>query len=483
LRQYAPPEILTSDLAPFALDLAQWGVRATDGLALLDAPPAAAWNDAQSLLRQLGALDGGGAITAHGRDMSRFGAHPRLAHMLIQGAARGWGATAAALAAILSERDVVRLRPGERDADMRTRLELMRHGFGDARADRAALARAREQAGAWRRQLGAAAEESDPDLAGPLIALAFPERVAQRRGAGSFRLRSGNGATLDASDALAQADWLAVATLDGGGANATIYAAAPLALTHIEDVFAGEVETRDEIGWDPREQAVVARQVRKLGALVLRSRQIENPPPEILAEGALTGIREAGLDALSWTGAAGVLRSRMAFARRVDPGGDWPDVSGENLNATLEDWLGPFLGGVSRRAQFAKIDVHDALAAMLDWTARKKLDALAPETILVPSGSNIPVDYSNDEPVLAVRLQELFGLTETPRVGGGKVPVTLHLLSPARRPVQVTKDLRSFWANGYPEVKKDLKGRYPKHSWPDDPLTAAATSRAKPRVS
>jgi ATP-dependent helicase HrpB len=481
LRPYTPPEILNSDLAPFVLELAQWGVLSTDGLAMLDRPPQSAWSEARDVLRRLEALDAEGRMTAHGREILRFGAHPRLAHMMIRGGERGWGETAAAVAAILGERDILRTQPGRRDADMRTRLELFAHG-GEG-ADRAGLARARDQAGVWRRQLGARSGELDPGLAGPLIALAYPERVGQRRGTGSFRLVSGRGAALDPLDAIAKSDFLAVAALDGGDANAKIHLAAPLTLTEIENLFGGEIVRSETVGWDPKDQAVVARDERRLGALTLHARAIANVPPERLIKGAIQGIRELGLQALEWTSAATALRQRIVFARRLQPEQGWPDMSDAALLIGLETWLGPFLAGVTRRAHFAKLDLYEALSAMLDWSARKRLDALAPETILVPSGSNIAVGYGGDEPVLAVRLQELFGLSETPRVGGGTVPVTLHLLSPARRPVQVTKDLKSFWTNGYPEVKKDLKGRYPKHFWPDDPWTAPATSRAKPRSS
>lgn len=481
LRAYTPPEILGSDLAPFVLELAQWGVQSTDGLALMDRPPPAAWAEARETLTRLEALDRDGRITPHGGEILRFGAHPRLAHMMIKAAERGWGATAAAAAAILGERDVLRMPPGQRDADMRSRLELFAHGAGDARADRAGLARAREQAGVWRRQLGARDGGLEPDLAGALIALAYPERVGQRRAAGSFRMVSGRGAALDQTDALAKTEFLAVAALDGGDANAKIHMAAPVTLPEIEALFAASIESRETAGWDAKEQAVVARSERRLGALVLQSRPLTGVTPERLVEGAIQGIREIGLQVLNWTPAARGLQARVAFVRQREPDGGWPDLSDKALLEGLESWLGPFLDGVTRRAHFAKADVHAALSASLDWGARKRLDTLAPETILVPSGSHIAVEYGPEGPVLAVRLQELFGLTETPCVGGGAVPVTLHLLSPARRPVQVTKDLKSFWTNGYPDVKKDLKGRYPKHFWPDDPWTAAATARAKPR--
>lgn len=481
LRPYTPPEILTSDLASFVLELAQWGVQSTKGLALVDHPPQAAWSEARETLIRLDALDGDGRITPHGRDILRFGAHPRLAHMMIRSVEKGWGPAAVAVAAILAERDILRFPPGQRDADMRTRLEVLAQGGDGARTDRASLTRAREQAGVWRRQLDIRSGDIEPNVAGALIALAYPERVGQQRGKASFRLASGRGAVLDVSDALSKCDFIAVAALDGADANARIQLAAPLSLAAIDELFGSKIEQRETIGWDTKEHAVVARAERRLGALVLQTRPLTGIAPERLVEGAVHGLRETGLQALNWTPAAQTLRDRIAFARKWEPDAGWPDLSDQALLDGLETWLGPYLNGVTRRAQFSKVDVHVALSALLDWRARKRLDSLAPEAIEVPSGSQIAVEYGSEGPVLAVRLQELFGLGETPRVGGGLVPVTLHLLSPARRPVQVTKDLKSFWSTGYPEVKKDLKGRYPKHSWPDDPWTATATARAKPR--
>jgi ATP-dependent helicase HrpB len=478
LRPFTPPEILSSDLAPFVLELAQWGVRSPDGMALLDRPPPAVWADALSVLQGIEALDANGRITAHGREILRFGAHPRLAHMMLRAAERGWASTAAALAALLGERDAASGKPGERDTDIRSRLEGLEHGRGGG----AVVARAREQANAWRRQLRESGTLVEPERAGPLIALAYPERVAQRRSMGSYRLVSGRGAMLSAADPVAKAEYIAIAALDGADANAKVHLAAPITLAEIETLFPAAIASKETVGWDSREQAVVARAERRLGALVLQSQPLSGVAPERMIEGAIAGLRELGLGILNWGGAAENLRARLQFAAASDTAAGWPDVSDKALLDTAEEWLAPYLSGVTRRAHFEKIDVFAAVSALLDWGQRKKLDAFAPEAIQVPSGSNIAVDYSTGVPVLAVKLQELFGLIDTPRVAGGAVPVTLHLLSPARRPVQVTRDLKSFWANGYPDVKKDLKGRYPKHPWPDDPLTAPATARAKPRT-
>jgi ATP-dependent RNA helicase HrpB len=476
LPQFTPPEILTSDLAPFALDLAAWGVRDPAGLKLLDQPPAATFAEAQELLRELDALDAENRVTPHGRAILTFGAHPRLAHMMVRAREMNLGASAAALAAILSERDVIRAR----DCDLRTRLESFA-GQTDAAVDRGALARAREQARAWRRTLDTKETRIDTNAAGRLAALAYPERVAKRRGPASFRLANGKGAALPETDPLAAQDYLAIAALDGAGANARIHQAAPLALAEIEETFAAHIETREVIEWSPRDRAVVARQEERLHALILAERPLKRPDPAKVAAAVMAGIRELGLKSLPWTPDLEALRARVAFVRQLETDADWPDLSDGALRASLETWLQPFVGAVTRAADFARIDLDAALNALFDWQSKKRLDALAPSHVAVPSGSHIAVDYAGETPVLAVRLQEMFGLADTPAVGGGRVPLTLHLLSPARRPVQVTRDLKSFWTTGYPEVKRDLKGRYPKHHWPDDPWTAAPTARAKPR--
>ncbi len=485
LTPYTPPEILTSDLSPFALDLALWGERDASRLKLLDPPPAGTFAEAQDLLRELDAIDADNRITAHGRACATFGAHPRLAHMMLRAKELGEGATAAALAAILSERDVVR---GLKDADLRTRLEAFERGSANAglstealaKVDRGALARAREQARAWARSLDAK-DRLNTSAAGRLTALAYPERVAKRRGPASFRMASGRGATLPETDALANQDYLAIAALDGAGANAKIHQAAPLTLADIEELFSGHIETRQVCEWSSREKAAIAREEERLFALTLAERPLKKPDAAKLAAAVLAGIRELGLKALNWTPELDAFRARVAFVRNLEPEAGWPDLSDEALTRTLETWLQPFLGGITRAADFPRIDISNALHSLFDWEQKKRLDLAAPTHVEVPSGSRIAIDYADDTPVLAVRLQEMFGLAETPTVANGRVPLTLHLLSPARRPVQVTRDLKSFWKNGYPEVKRDLKGRYPKHHWPDDPWTAIPTARAKPR--
>lgn len=485
LTAHTTPEILAADLAPLALELALWG-SAPEDLAWLDKPPAAALAVARELLRELGALDAGGRITAHGKAMAGV-LHPRLAHMILKGRAMGLGALACDVAALLGERDVLRAS-GARDADLRSRLALIAGAERAADVDRGALARARDAARQYRRRFRCEGERADPDHAGILVALAYPDRIAQRRGErGAFRLSNGGGARLAASDALAGSDYLAVSDLaavegrgESAGREARVFLAAPLALAEIETAFADAIAAADVVRWDVREEAVVARRERRLFALVLGEER-PSPDPERLRAAMIDGIRALGIEALPWTPALRSLRARVAFLHRVMPEGAWPDMSDAALLAGLESWLAPFLDGVSRRAHLARVDLAAAIAAMLTYAQRRALDAEAPTHLAVPSGSHIAIDYSGAEPVLAVRLQEMFGLSETPRVAGGRVPVLIHLLSPAQRPVQVTRDLAGFWRSTYRDVRAELMGRYPKHYWPDDPSAAQPTRRVRPR--
>jgi ATP-dependent helicase HrpB len=315
-----------------------------------------------------------------------------------------------------------------------------------------------------------------------VLALAYPDRIAQSRGAtGQFRLASGGGAELPSNDPLAKEDFLAVAELDGERKTARIFLAAPLSRAEIDEDFAGRIAASDTIAWDAQSEAVLARRQRRLDALVLDDQPLRDAPSEQVIAALLTGIRELGLAALSWSSEAESLRARVTFLRRT-LGDEWPDFSDAALLGSLEDWLAPYLSGITRRAQFGRIDLAEALAARLDYAQRRQLDALAPTHIEVPSGSRIAIDYSaGDVPVLAVKLQEMFGAAATPTVANGKVPLLVHLLSPAGRPLQVTRDLAGFWTNSYPQVRSEMRGRYPKHPWPDNPLTAPPTARTKRR--
>jgi len=472
---FAAPEIMDADLAPLALDLARWG--STD-LRWLDAPPAAALAQATGLLTELEALDEEGRITAHGKAMAALPVHPRLAHMMIKGRALNLGGLACAIAALLSERDILRQ---SRDADLRRRVEAVLGG-NDRDADRGGLMRVRDLARQLRRQLGVSEQTDRIDRTGLLLAFASPDRVAQRRGDGlAYRLSNGRGALFQEPEAISSSPYLAVADLDGERKEARIFLAAPLDETDIEEHFATHITRADSVLWDKREQAVLARRQTRFGALVLEENRLDNPPPELMAEAQLQAIADLGLAALPWSDAAQALRQRVAFLRRQQPD-DWPDWSDAHLLETLEDWLLPYLSGMSRTAHWQKLDLASILRDSLSWEQRQTLDRQAPTHVTVPSGSRIPIDYENaEQPVLAVRLQEMFGLAETPSLLDGRVPLLLHLLSPARRPLQVTRDLAGFWSGSYKAVKSDMKGQYPKHYWPDNPLEAEPTARAKPR--
>jgi ATP-dependent helicase HrpB len=394
------------------------------------------------------------------------------------------GDDACDLAALLLERDVLRSDSGVPDADMRVRLDLLRGATMRQGVNHDALRRARGEAKSCR-QISRRGRTAGGEAVsvGVLLALAYPERIAQRRpGAGGrYLLRNGVGAVLD-PQALSTEQYLAVVELDGGPREALIRLAAPLTVTELEEHFGGEVEPEELVAWDPTSRAVLARSRERLGALVLRDGPANDPDPGQVTAALLQGIREAGFRVLPWTPVAQSIRDRVAFLGRLEPG--WPDLSDGALAEHLETWLGPRVTGLRRLDQLARVDLAEALRSRLPAECVAALEVLAPSHVMVPSGSRLPIDYSDPEaPVLAVRLQEVFGWTESPKVGGGRVPLTLHLLSPAGRPVQVTRDLAGFWRTTYFEVRKVLKGRYPRHYWPDDPLTAEPTRRAKPRGS
>jgi ATP-dependent helicase HrpB len=489
-----PAEITEADLAPFALELANWGTSDPHSLRWLDSPPAATFNQARELLTELDALDRNGRINEHGRALARLGTHPRLAHMIVRGNELGMTRMAVHIAALLGERDLLRTSHTNRDIDLRLRLDALRGNHGlpsDISVDTGARQRVLRTAEILERQLQARTSSNatqDPDDAGRLLALAYPDRIAQSRGSGGrYLLSSGRGAQLanvrDVGLSLGQAEFLVVADLDAGERDAFIRLAAPIDRAALEAEFSAHILTRERVAWDSREQIVVAQRERMLGAITLEARRIDNTDSGQVSAALLTGIRELGLASLPWTKEARALQARMMFARAVDTRNSkpWPAVDDGELLATLEIWLLPWVAGMTRRDHWNRIDMHGVLVALIDWDQQQRLNEVAPTHLAVPSGSRVPIDYASDAPTVSVRLQEVFGMRETPTVGGGNVPLTLQLLSPAHRPVQITKDLGSFWARGYAEVRKELKGRYPKHYWPDDPLTAVATARAKPR--
>jgi ATP-dependent helicase HrpB len=492
LRVQTPPEILETDLAPLALELACWGTP-PETLAWLDPPPVATLAQARELLTRLEALDDAGRATAIGRRMVALGIHPRLAHLLLRARELGLGELGCALAALLGERDVLRGPAALRDPDLRPRAELLLRETSapppGLELDRGALQQARRSAELLQRRLG---HEPQPPTSGAapiepvglLLALAYPDRIGRARTgeSGRYLLSGGRGASFADPCSLAGSEWIAVAALDAGEREARIQLAAPLALADLEQHFKAAIEPFERVAWDARSGAVVAERGRRLGALEIERLPWREAPPERLQAAMLEGLRELGLTALPWTRELEQWRARVGFlrAQSVDGTAAWPDLSDAALLADLADWLGPWLAGVTRREHLARVRLAEALHARLDHAGRRRLDEFAPTHLVVPSGSRLAIDYSSGVPELSVRLQEVFGLAATPRVAGGRVPVTMQLLSPAGRPVQRTQDLASFWSRGYADVRKDLRGRYPKHHWPEDPHTAVATRRVRP---
>ncbi|MFB7309145.1 ATP-dependent helicase HrpB [Streptomyces sp. NPDC056192] len=475
LARFPSPEIKVADLAAFALQAACWGDPDASGLALLDPPPAGAMGAARETLTAVGAVDADGRVTDRGVRMSRLGLHPRLARALLDGAAEVGGRRAAEVVALLSEEP-----PREYGDDLAAALRTARRG-GDGYAAR------------WRQEVrrlsssiegggeGSGRGGSDDAAVGLVAALAFPERVARARGEGAFLMASGTGAELRDGSRLRSAPWLAVAVADrpAHAASARVRLAAVvdedtarLAAGHLR--FSGE-----EVRWVDGD--VVARSVERLGAVELSVRALKQPRPELVRAALVDGLGRDGLGLLRWTRETGQLRERLAFLHR-ELGTPWPDVSDGALLARTEEWLEPELSRARRRSDLARIDAGQALRRLLPWATGEaaRLDELAPERIEVPSGSRIRVEYGGGQPVLAVKLQELFGLTETPKVAG--VPVLVHLLSPAGRPAAVTADLASFWRDGYRAVRAELRGRYPKHPWPEDPTTVEATRFTSARL-
>jgi ATP-dependent helicase HrpB len=485
------PEIAHADLTPLALDLACWGASDACALVWLDPPPPAPLAQARDLLRQLDAIDGDLRITAHGRAIARVGAHPRLAHMWVEAGRLGMARLAGELAAILSERDVLRAAAGSRDADLRLRVGALRgERFSlppGMDVDERALSQARRSAAVWRREAAAKArDDGDPHAdTGLLLALAYPDRIGRARGdTGRYVLANGRGAHFGEPQALSKSEFIVAAELDGAEREARIFLAAPVERADLERLFAGHIADHEDVEWDVREQAVKARRQRRLGALVLQSSDIRDPDPQRLQAALMTGLRQTGIAALPWTNDLRQWRARVELMRSfgVPAPEPWPDLGDGALTATLEDWAPAWIQGFSRREHFARMDLGNALHGRLTHAQKVILDREAPTHIVVPSGSRIPIDYlDGDVPTLSVRLQEMFGMQASPSVAAGRLPLLLKLLSPAGRPVQITCDLVSFWERGYHDVRKDLKGRYPKHYWPDDPHTAVPTRRARPR--
>ncbi|MDR3496045.1 MAG: ATP-dependent helicase HrpB [Ancalomicrobiaceae bacterium] len=472
LKPFNAPEIIEADLSSLVLDLAAWGVSDPAQLAFLDPPPKPAWGEAVELLTELDALDGDGRLTSTGRALGRLPLHPRLAHMILKAGEEDAAPTAAEIAAIVGERGL-----GGTAVDLADRLSRFR-------ADRSPRgAEARQMAARWSATAGGSRrrDPSDGPSPGRLLALAYPDRIAQARGApGAFRLANGRGAMIEAHEPLARAAFIVVADLQGAAQNARVSLAAGIELADIEAEFAAHIVEETEVRFDAASGGVRARRIRRLNKLVLAERVVERPDPDKVAAALVAGVRQKGLASLPFSKAAKQLRARAAFARRADP--DWPDLSDEALLAGLESWLQPHIDGKRSLGEIGADDLGGALETLIDWERKARLDRLAPTHFTAPSGSNVPIDYEAENgPVLSIRVQELFGLDTHPAIAEGRVALLVELLSPAHRPIQVTRDLPGFWRGSWRDVKLEMKGRYPKHVWPDDPLSATATSRAKPR--
>jgi ATP-dependent helicase HrpB len=478
------PEILAADLSGLVLDLAHWGVADPTQLAFLDPPPAAALAQAKVLLGELDAIDRAGRITEEGRRLRDLPLPPRLARMVVDAAAAGEAGRAAEVAVVLTERAL-----GGNDVDLGHRLDALRRDRSKRANDARAMARrwaeiAKGNSSPVARQCGDQARGGEDLSVGALLALAYPDRVAKNRGAGgAFLLANGRGANVDVASALACAPFLAVAEITGTAAQGRIVLAAPLTLAEIEAHFADRIESRDDIAFDAASASLRARRLRRLGAIALAEQPLTVVADDASARMLAQGAARLGIERLPWTKPLRQWRDRVMFLRRAE-GDEWPDLSDAALVATAADWLAPALAGKTALGELASGDLAHALQGLLPWTLRRRLDAEAPTHFTAPSGSAVPIDYEAQEgPKLAIRVQELFGLDRHPSIAAGRVPLVVELLSPAHRPVQVTRDLPGFWRGSYAAVKAEMKGRYPRHPWPDNPLSAVPTRRAKPRSS
>jgi ATP-dependent helicase HrpB len=473
LAPYTQPEILSADLSSLVLDLAQWGVADPAALSFLDPPPQPAWKEAKSLLSELNALDGDGRITAEGKSLRALALPPRLARMIVDSHRAGEGEAAAEIAAIITERGL-----GGDSVD----LEHRRDQFRRDRSPRAASAR--DLARRWASQVAASekAATAEGDLStGLMLAYAFPDRVARNRGNGSFVLANGRGAAVDQTSSLARTPYIAVGEMTGTAASGRILLAAQISQDEIERHFAEHIESVEEISFDRGAMALRARRKRALHAITLSEATLAVSPSGDTARIFADGLIAAGLDRLPWSKVAKQWRDRVMFLRRAE-GDSWPDLSDDGLIARRDDWLVPALYDMIALKDISAGDLSDALMALLPWEMRARLDREAPTHFEAPTGSVLAIDYEAEQgPTIAVRLQELFGLNTHPSIAAGKVPLVLELLSPAQRPVQVTRDLPGFWRGSYSAVRSDLRGRYPRHPWPEDPANALPTRRVKPR--
>jgi ATP-dependent helicase HrpB len=478
LAAYTQPEILSADLSSLVLDLAQWGVTDPSTLAFLDSPPVPALKEARELLRELGALDTGGRITDEGRSLRALALPPRLARMIVDSHRLGAGRAAADIAAVLTERGL-----GGDHVDLDVRLD----GFRRDRSQRAEAARG--QAQRWAAQVAAndkaGGRQEELPSNGVMLAFAFPDRVAKNRGNGSFVLANGRGAAIEQTAALARAPYVAVAELTGTAMQGRILLAAPITQGEIEARFADQIENADEVSFDRGAMALRARRRKSLHAITLSEAPLALEPSEQTARVFADGLIAAGFDQLPWSKPTKQWRDRVMFVRAAEGASSdnpWPDLSDDGLKAQRETWLVPALLYKTSLKAFSAGDLSEALQALLPWSLRARLEKEAPTHFEAPTGTQLAIDYEAEQgPTIAVRLQELFGLTSHPSIARGAIPLVLELLSPAHRPVQVTRDLPGFWRGSYAAVRSDLRGRYPRHSWPEDPASAMPTRRVKPK--
>ncbi|MFA6266533.1 MAG: ATP-dependent helicase HrpB [Pseudolabrys sp.] len=467
---YTRPEILSADLSSFMLDLAQWGATDAGKLAFLDAPPQGAMNEARALLTELGALDAQGRITEEGRKLRALPLPPRLARMVVDAGEEGAGDMAANIAAVLTERGL-----GGDDVDLTHRLDQFRR-------DRSRRA---EDARAMVRRWSSGGGEGDMSVGG-ILSLAYPDRVAKNRGSGgAFLLANGRGGNVDPASALAREPFIVVAELTGTANASRIVLAAPMALEEIEQRFAAKIEDRDAVTFDSASASLRARRTRRLGSIVL-AEQIKQVTPDgdtarIFAQGLIGPGQGLGIGRLDWSKAALQFRTRVEFLRKAE-GDEWPDLTDEGLAKSAVDWLEPLLADKTSRGQIDAGALFDAVSNLVPWNLRRRLEEEAPTHFTAPTGTNVPVDYEAEQgPTISIRLQELFGLSKHPSIAGGRIPLVIELLSPGHKAVQITRDLPGFWRGSYADVRTDMRGRYPRHPWPDDPASALPTRRAKPR--
>jgi ATP-dependent helicase HrpB len=481
LAAYDKPEIVQAELARFRLELAGWGVRRVTELQWLDQPPAVAITLAEQLLKLFGAMNDDCTITAHGKLMLEIGLHPRIAHMLLKARELNLLPLACELAALMTEQDIFIREIGNENFDLRDRIIALRlpahSGIRRAHYQRAIMLRDQ-----LLRHFNLKKSSQNVDDSGLLLAFAYADRIGQLRenSTGSYRLYSGRGAKFPLPNHLEKSPFIVAALLDGAGRNAKIFMAAPLTATNIFNHFADKIKSTDEITWNTEKQAVEAYRLTQFGSLILKKIKII-PPPQIIAKHLLDGISSLGLDSLPWTQATRDLQARVEFMRHYQPNKNWPDISEQALLTTLDQWLLPFIDGYSSIAALKRLNLIQILQSMLPYPLINDLDRLAPTHFTVPTGSRIKLDYQTEKyhPALKVRMQEMFGSTVNPTICNGQVTIKLYLLSPAMRTLQITSDLKSFWQGAYTHVKKEMKGRYPKHFWPDDPLQASPTQKTK----